>query len=246
MRRLTMNEPDDLFDLPSAPVKPFEFDADVARVFPDMVRRSVPGYAELVGLAGLIARRVVRPGTRCYDLGCSLGAVTRELLLQTPADVPVIAVDASEAMIDGMMTRLAGVPGIDRLAPLRADLEAVEVGGAGLVVLNLTLQFIPPERRDALIARLRAGLVPGGMLVLAEKVEIPDAQGGRFLRTLHEDFKRANGYSELAISRKRAALERVLVPDTVEAHERRLRDAGFAGHLRWFQNLNFVAWVAWT
>ncbi len=246
MRSVTMNEPDDLFDRPSAPVKPFEFDADVARVFPDMVRRSVPGYAELVGLTGLIARRVVRPGTCCYDLGCSLGAVTRELLLQTPADVPVIAVDASEAMIEGMLTRLADVPGIERLVPLRADLEAVEVGGAGLVVLNLTLQFIPPERRDALMARLRAGLVPGGMLVLAEKVEIPDAQGGRLMRTLHEDFKRANGYSELAISRKRAALERVLVPETVETHERRLCAAGFAGHLRWFRNLNFVAWIAWT
>jgi tRNA (cmo5U34)-methyltransferase len=241
-----MNEPDNLFDRPSVPVKPFEFDADVARVFPDMARRSVPGYAELVGLTGLIARRAVRPGTKCYDLGCSLGAVTRELLLQTPPDVSVIAVDASEAMIEGMGVRLAGVPGIERLVSLCTDLESVEVGGAGLVVLNLTLQFIPPERRDALMARLRAGLVPGGTLVLAEKVEIPDAKGGRLMRTLHEDFKRANGYSELAISRKRAALERVLVPETVETHEQRFLDAGFAGHLRWFQNLNFVAWVAWS
>jgi tRNA (cmo5U34)-methyltransferase len=30
MRSLTMTEPDDLFDRPRAPVKPFEFDADVA------------------------------------------------------------------------------------------------------------------------------------------------------------------------------------------------------------------------
>jgi tRNA (cmo5U34)-methyltransferase len=122
MRCLTMNEPDDLFDRPSAPVKPFEFDADVARVFPDMVRRSVPGYAELVGLTGLIARRVVRPGTRCYDLGCSLGAVTRELLLQTPEDVPVIAVDASEAMIDGIWACVSrasrGSSGSCRSAPI--------------------------------------------------------------------------------------------------------------------------------
>lgn len=246
MNGVQMTEPDDLFDRSDAPVKPFEFNADVARVFPDMVRRSVPGYAELVGLTGLIARRAVRPGTRCYDLGCSLGAVTRELLRQTPRDVPVIAVDSSAAMIEGMGTRLAGVPGVERLVPLCADLEAVEIGEAALVVLNLTLQFIPPERRDLLLRRVRAGLVPGGMLVLAEKVEIPEDQGGRLLRTLHEDFKRANGYSEMAISRKRTALERVLVPETIQSHERRLLDAGFAGHTRWFQNLSFVAWVAWT
>jgi tRNA (cmo5U34)-methyltransferase len=245
MSCLKMSEPDDLFDRPTTPVKPFEFDADVARVFPDMVRRSVPGYAELVGLTGLIARRVVKPGTRCYDLGCSLGAVTRELLLQTPPDVTVVGVDASEAMIDGIRTRLAGVPGVERLVTVQGDLETVEITEAALVVLNLTLQFVPPERRDPLMARIRAGLVPGGMVVLAEKVEVPDSQGGHLLRTLHEDFKRANGYSELAISRKRAALERVLIPETIEIHERRFVEAGFVGHTRWFQNLNFVAWVAW-
>jgi tRNA (cmo5U34)-methyltransferase len=243
---LQMSEPDDLFDGPTTPVKPFEFDADVARVFPDMVRRSVPGYAELVGLTGLIARRTVRPGTRCYDLGCSLGAVAHELLRQTPQDVPVVAVDASEAMIEGMMRRLNEVPGIERLVPVHGDLETVEIADAGLVVLNLTLQFIPPERRDRLMARIRAGLVPGGMVVLAEKVDVGDSRAGQLLRTLHADFKRANGYSELAISRKRAALERVLVPETIETHERRFDDAGFAGHTRWFQNLDFVGWVAWT
>jgi tRNA (cmo5U34)-methyltransferase len=243
---LQMSELDDLFDGPTISVKPFEFDADVARVFPDMVRRSVPGYAELVGLTGLIARRTVRPGTRCYDLGCSLGAVARELLRQTPQDVPVIAVDASQAMIEGMMRRLSDVPGVERLVPVHADLETVDIAEADLVILNLTLQFIPPERRDRLMARIRAGLIPGGRVVLAEKVDLGDSHGGQLLRSLHADFKRANGYSELAISRKRAALERVLVPETIETHERRFVEAGFAGHARWFQNLDFVGWVAWT
>jgi tRNA (cmo5U34)-methyltransferase len=243
---LHTSDPDDIFDHPIEPVKPFEFDADVARVFPDMVRRSVPGYAELVGLSGLIARRVARPGTRCYDLGCSLGAVTRVLLRQTPEDVHVVAVDKAEAMITGLRARLADVAPADRLIVRCADVEEVEIDRASLVILNLTLQFIPPERRDALLARVRRGLVPGGMLILAEKVEVDDDVGGRLLTALHEDFKRANGYSDLAISRKRAALERVLVPDRIETHERRLTEAGFVGSARWFQNLNFVAWLAWT
>ena len=240
------SDSDDLFDRPDAPVRPFEFDADVARVFPDMVRRSVPGYAELIGCAGLVARRLVRPGTNCYDLGCSLGAVSRAILRQVSGEVRLIAVDSAPAMIEGLRARCADVPGAERLQPLCADVRAVPIEDASLVVLNLTLQFVPPDERLALLERIRAGLVPGGALLLAEKVRVPDDPGGALLTALHEDFKRANGYSELAIARKRAALEQVLVPDPIEVHEQRLLQAGFTGQVRWFQNLSFVAWLAWT
>ncbi len=239
------SDSDDLFDRPDAPVRPFEFDADVARVFPDMVRRSVPGYAELVGFAGLLARRVVRPETRCYDLGCSLGGATRAILRQVTADARLIAVDNAPAMIEGLRARLADLPGAERLEALCADVREVPIEQASLVVLNLTLQFVPPDERLSLLERIRAGLVPGGMLLLVEKIQVPDDQGGALLTALHEDFKRANGYSDLAIARKRAALEQVLVPDSIETHERRLAQAGFAGQVRWFQNLNFVSWIAW-
>lgn len=237
---------DNLFDRPLSPVRPFEFDADVARVFPDMVRRSVPGYAELVGLSGLVARRVALPGTRCYDLGCSLGAVTRAILLQTGPAVEIIAVDNAPAMIDGLRARLAEMPDTQRVTALCADVREVPIEHASLVVLNLTLQFIPVPARLELLGRIRAGLTPGGVLILAEKIALGKDRGGSLLTALHEDFKRANGYSELAISGKRAALEQVLIPETIETHEQRLADAGFAGTTRWFQSLNFVAWLAWT
>ena len=242
---MTINEFDDLFDCRQAPVRPFRFDADVARVFPDMVRRSVPGYAELVEISGLIARRVTHPGARCYDLGCSLGAVTRAILRQVAADARVIAVDNAPAMIDGLRARLVDEPGAERVEPVCADVETVSIEDASLVVLNLTLQFIPAERRLGLLERIRVGLTPGGALILAEKIQVPNDRGGRLLTALHEDFKRANGYSELAISRKRAALEQVLVPDSIDIHEQRLTAAGFAGFTRWYQSLNFVAWLAW-
>ena len=240
------SHPDTLFDDLAGPVQPFEFDAAVAQVFPDMVRRSVPGYLELVEVTGLMARRLAQPGTRCYDLGCSLGAVTRAILRQVDPRVGIIAVDNAPAMIDGLRARLVDVPGAQRVETVCADLLDLPVTNASVVVLNLTLQFVPPAARLGLLQRLRSGLVPGGALILAEKVRIPLDAGGALLTDLHEDFKRAHGYSELAISHKRAALEQVLVPDSIEEHEQRLTAAGFAGFTRWYQSLNFVAWVAWT
>ena len=41
----------------------FRFDESVVNVFPDMIKRSVPGYTTIVAMTGLLARRYARTGT---------------------------------------------------------------------------------------------------------------------------------------------------------------------------------------
>jgi len=48
----------------------------------------------------------------------------------------------------------------------------------------------------------------------------------------------------MEISRKRNALEEVLIPETLETHRQRLLDAGFARVTLWQQSLNFVSLLA--
>jgi tRNA (cmo5U34)-methyltransferase len=246
---MPMNEDakDELFSGPGREGEPFRFDSAVVRVFPDMVGRSVPCYDQLVGLSGLLGRRFVSPGTNVYDLGCSLGAVTCSLLEHVPdISCRLVAVDNSSAMIETLTARLQGMGLGGRVTPVCAEAESIPIENASLVVLNLTLQFIPPEQRLPLLSRIRRSLVPGGALILSEKVRATDPDEDRLLTALHEDFKRANGYSELEIGRKRAALEQVLIPEEPELHLKRLREAGFPHYARWFQCLSFVSFVAWT
>lgn len=238
---------DDLFARPRDLAEPFRFDESVARVFPDMVGRSVPGYRQLVDLIGLLGARFLRSGTRGYDLGCSLGAVTFSLLEHARgSDFDLIAVDKAPAMVRALAERLRGRGQAQRVGTVCGDLAAVRIENASLVVMNLTLQFIPPDERLDLLVRIREGLVPGGALILSEKVCAADKTEQALLTGLHEDFKRANGYSELEISQKRAVLEQVLIPDTREGHLARLSAAGFGWTAQWFQCLNFVSFVAWT
>jgi tRNA (cmo5U34)-methyltransferase len=61
---------------------------------------------------------------------------------------------------------------------------------------------------------------------------------------LHHVYKRQNAYSELEISRKRAALENVLIPEPIETHRRRLREAGFRHSGVLLRYFNFVTLVA--
>ena len=66
----------------------------------------------------------------------------------------------------------------------------------------------------------------------------------RLALKLHWEFKRQQGYSEMEIARKREALEEVLIPELLEAHEERLRGVGFSQVTRVLQCLNFASWVA--
>ena len=222
--------------------EPFRFDASVARVFPDMLRRTIPGYAASIEAIGSLAARYVQPGTRCYDLGCSLGAASLAMLQgsRTP-DFHIVAVDNSEAMIDRCAEVVAGH---DNIELALADVRDIAIENASMVVLNYTLQFLDPGSRNALIRRICAGLVPGGLLVLSEKVVDEDPNIEELLVDLHHEHKRRNDYSQLEISRKRAALENVLVPETVAAHRQRLADAGFAHSAVWLRYFNFVSIVA--
>ncbi len=223
----------------------FAFDDRVARVFPDMIKRSVPGYTTVVAMTGLIAARYAQADSALYDLGCSLGASTLSMRQHTlPPGSRIVGVDNSEAMLAQCRTILDTDSHETPVDLVRADLAEVEVENASVVVLNWTLQFVPLERRSAVIAGIFDGLRPGGVLVLSEKVTFEDPHLDALNIDLHHEFKRANGYSDLEIANKRSALENVLIPETLAAHRTRLADAGFESCDVWFQCFNFASLVA--
>lgn len=236
---------DSLFAGDSSMIVDFAFDERVAAVFPDMIRRSVPGYSEIVTLTGLLGRRYAAPGSNIYDLGCSLGATTLSLRRQIPhADCHIISVDNAEAMAGQCRTHVEADPGTVPVEVRCADIREVVIENASLVVLNFTLQFLPPDERLPLLEHIHSGLRDDGVLVLSEKLDFANDLSQAFHTDLHLDFKRANGYSDLEISRKRSALERVLVPDTLEQHRERLGWAGFQWVEPWYQCFNFASLVA--
>jgi tRNA (cmo5U34)-methyltransferase len=231
------------------PDEPFRFNAEVAAVFPDMLRRSIPGYEASLEAIGSLAARCVRPGTRCYDLGCSLGAATLAMRQGVRAEgCRIVAVDNAPAMIE----RCRSIVRDESLRqPDGAPIELVEgnildigISNASMVVLNYTLQFLPLEDRETMIGRIAAGLNDGGLLVLSEKVVDPDPAIEALLVNLHHEHKRRNDYSQLEISRKRTALEDVLIPETVELHRTRLLRAGFRSAAVWLRYFNFVSIIA--
>ncbi|WP_020408476.1 carboxy-S-adenosyl-L-methionine synthase CmoA [Hahella ganghwensis] len=245
------DQQDQIYANPLDQVKSFVFDERVAHVFTDMINRSVPGYAMTLEMLGIITRRFAQSGSSLYDLGCSLGASTLAMRCSLddssrgkPGEYQVIGVDNSEAMIERCQVNLARVPSQVPTELNCQGLEETPIDNASMVVLNFTLQFIPIAERLPLLTRIAAGTLPGGALVLSEKIIFDNPEGQALMTELHHDFKRSRGYSDLEIAQKRAAIENVLVPESVETHLNRLKDAGFSRAAVWYQCFNFVSFLA--
>ena len=242
-------DPDRLFAHPLEQVPDFAFNEDVVRVFPDMIKRSVPGYPTIVENLGVLAAQFAQPHTALYDLGSSLGAVTQSLRRHVRHDgCRVIAVDNAAAMVERCRQYLNAQDSMfQELLPVEVvegDILALQLQPASVIAMNFTLQFIEPTARLALLSRIRQALVPGGALILSEKLRFEDPQEHALLTDLHVAFKRANGYSDLEIAQKRSAIENVMKPDSLEEHRQRLLAAGFSKVVPWFQCLNFASLIA--
>lgn len=236
---------DTLYANPISELASFRFDENVARVFPDMIKRSVPGYITIIAMTGMLAGKYARPGTNCYDLGCSLGAST---LAMRQNDLPdgckIIGVDNSAAMLERCRRIIDTDSHQTPVELLCADVLDTQVSNASVVVLNFTLQFIDPAARDQLIQRIYTGMQAGGIMVLSEKVRFEDPHLDELNIELHHQFKKANGYSDLEIAQKRNALEDIMIPETLNRHRQRIAAAGFSSCDVWFQCFNFASLIA--
>jgi len=236
---------DNIFAAPLEKMGDFQFDQQVAEVFPDMIKRSVPGYSNIITAIGMLTARFAQDNSALYDLGCSLGAATLEMRRHVShSNCQIIAVDNSPAMTERCQLHLNAFKAQTPVAVICSDIQDVEIKNASVVVLNFTLQFIEPAARQALIDKIYQGLNPGGILVISEKLRFEDNTAHNLLSDLHHDFKRANGYSELEISQKRNALENVMLTDTLAQHMQRFASAGFNTSELWFQCFNFSSMIA--
>jgi tRNA (cmo5U34)-methyltransferase len=236
---------DDIFKDKRNLIGNFDFGAETARVFDDMLDRSVPFYAEVQRMMGEIAADFAMPGSRLYDLGCSTGTTLACMDRSVAPDVAFVGVDASPEMLEKAREKLAAIGVCRPVELICQDLnQGVMVENASVVILNLTLQFVRPLYRERLIASVAQGIHEGGCLLLVEKVLSQHSTLNRLFIKYYYDFKKRNGYSEMEIAQKREALENVLIPYHFEENFELLLNHGFKACDVFFRWHNFAGLLA--
>ena len=239
-------KPDKIYKSPLSDLADFEFDAHVADVFADMINRSVPGYGNIINLLGSITTHFAKKNSNYYDLGCSLGACTLAMrqCLDNIENCHLFGIDSSEAMLERAQNYLSQDKHNTPYELICDDINNVKIDNAAITVMNFTLQFISPDKRQALLEKIYKGLNNNGALILSEKVNFEEEHTQVLQTKLHHQFKLDQGYSQLEISQKRNAIEQVLIPDSIQTHIERLKIVGFKTVFPWFQNFNFVSILA--
>lgn len=223
----------------------FTFNSRVAEVFDDMLQRSVPCYRQVIDMMATLLARFTRPGDRVYDLGCSTGTSLLELARRlAPRGLDFIGIDNSPAMIAKASLKAEIYARQENVRFLLGDIAAMELEPCGACILNYTLQFIRPMQRQDFLAAIHRSLRPGGVLIISEKVISPDSPVNRAYIDFYHDFKRSKGYSEIEITRKREALENVLIPFSIRENLDLLGASGFNHAETFFQWFNFASFLA--
>lgn len=140
---------DQVFRDPQKYIIDFAFDDAVADVFPDMIRRSVPGYEVVVPTTGLLAARALENCEHrlVYDLGSSLGATSLATLRALDslfpgndglaAQVRIVGVDNSTAMVERARLLVED----ERATFIESDIEALQLKPCGVVLMNFVLRI---------------------------------------------------------------------------------------------------------
>ncbi len=208
----------------------FSFNEEVASMFSDMVRRSIPGYDDQQQyIARYVSRyishsRVAHP--IIIDYGCSIGttfsvftehAKKKNIALSR---VKAILSDYSRAMLESCKkTTKKDVSHFSNVEYVLCDLKKkkerknmshkVNVG-----ILHFVLQFLPPSKRNEVLHDIWSAIASPGLLIVSEKLCSTSPYTQEVWDDMYECFKSKNGYSPGEISAKRRALKGILVPST--------------------------------
>lgn len=234
---------DRLFETPSA--SDFRFDGETARVFDDMINRSVPLYSEIQRMIGEIAADFAQPDSRLFDLGCSTGTTLIHLDSEIDSSVQFVGIDNSLDMLDKARHNFSARESSRSIEWINADLQqGVLIENASVVIMNLTLQFIRPLQRQRLVRSIVEGMNDQACLILIEKLTLSDSLFNRLFIRYYYNLKKRQGYSEVEIAHKREALENVLIPYRPEENRELLACAGLTHIEEFFRWYNFCGIIA--
>ena len=223
----------------------FKFTSETARVFDDMVSRSVPFYEEMQRMTAELAGDFAQPNSTVYDLGCSTATTLALIDRRVDPSVRFVGFDNSQPMLDKGKEKLQALKVSRPFELINADLHSLpRLENASVAVMNLTLQFVRPLYREKLVRAVCEGTNKDGCFILIEKLTVEDSRLNRLFIDYYYEMKRRNGYSDIEISQKREALENVLIPYRLDENVEMLKAAGYRTVEEFFRWYNFCGILA--
>lgn len=223
----------------------WEFNEAVTECFEEMLSRSIPDYTMMRELVTGISTDYILDNnledTNILDLGSSQGRQIELLAANLPNRI--YGVEKSEAMLKHMTRKFQHK---NNIKILNQDLTKtpLPIKNCGLITAILTIQFIPIEYRQKLITNIHENLTEKGLFILIEKTTPKNPKITKIYEKQYHKFKEKQGYTKKEITDKKTKLEGTLIPLTNQTNLQMLKQAGFTKIDTFWQNLNFIGYLA--
>ncbi|MDH5719864.1 MAG: carboxy-S-adenosyl-L-methionine synthase CmoA [Spirochaetia bacterium] len=236
---------DKIYQNPYKQIKPFSFSPIVAKVFDDMLNRSIPFYKEVLSLSAGFAKEANYKNPVIYDLGCSTGNFLN-VLKKSMGESPFAytGIDSSEPMIHKAQKKKRKLSPSQKYDFYVSDILDFKYRAANMFIINYVLQFIEKDQRKIFLSNLYQTLKPKGFLILSEKITNTEPFFSNAYSKEYYNFKIKNNYSDIEIKQKDRALKDFLQPLTVEENILLLEESGFTKISVFFKWCNFVSILA--
>jgi tRNA (cmo5U34)-methyltransferase len=189
-------------------------DAAVAKGFDRHVRETLPWYEMATGAIAHLGRHYIPQHGTVYDIGASTGNIAKALS-QTLEDrkATYIGIESSQEMVK----RFQPIP---RCQCVHADALTYDFQNYDFAVCFLVLMFLPVSSRGDFLRSLAKKIIPGGALVIFDKLDPSPSYLGTVMRRLTLAGKVAAGITSDEIIAKELSLggvQRPITPDLIHS-----------------------------
>lgn len=215
-----------------------EFSFDTIKDFDSHIELSIPNYRHIWELIKSISSYFIVKNSNVYDLGCSTGIGLKLLSFQNKTEnVRFIGYDVSENLLkDCHNTKLFSV--------FNSDItdENITFPNASLILMVFTLQFLPTTKKQSVLKRIYDSLLPGGCLIVCEKIINESGRLQDIFTFSYYDFKEKS-FSKDEILSKQYDLRYIMKNQTDTELKADIEKSGFRYIEPFFQSLQFKGYL---
>jgi tRNA (cmo5U34)-methyltransferase len=183
---------------------------EIADTFDSHVREQLPWYDMVTDAVCYIARNYLTEGGVVVDVGASTGNMIDKLMpLVEERWADVVAIEKSQSMCNILQKKYKKS---DYVVIENNDVINHELPNADVLIVFLTMMFIPIRKRKALMSALRASCKQGGVIVVVDKVADHDGYFSTVLKRLTMQFKLQQGAKPEDVLNKEMSLAGVQIP----------------------------------
>lgn len=216
----------------------------LAQKFSEHIKRSIPFYLEGHKFIAELSDFFVHASSSkiCYDLGCSVGELTRVLALKHKAkrDIKWVGIDKEHQMIKKAKDDASDYKNIMFLCD---DFLKYTFSKTSFVVSYYSLQFLPVESRIKLLQKIFEVLERGGACVVFEKVFEKTPQNQDVMNSLYLSYKIDKKFTSSEILAKEYGLRGVLKPLTRDENFEIFSQVGFSDISLVMKNFQFEGYL---